>query len=167
MSGTSHIFRKGKVVKFFARPVSADRDIAGQARVDAIVAAARSNAPVAVKRPLYREPTADVLLPSTAVIDTRLSEEIAYARRTIEAMGDTLCDDPIFLARHQVTLQTVDLLAQILGHVATVVGSADKEEAIARIGMVELRNRLARPARGMSDAGIGLHRSDRNPFATQ
>jgi hypothetical protein len=43
-----------------------------------------------------------------------------------------------------VTLQSIDIAGQILGHVATVVRSSDPEGAIDRIGMCELKARLLR-----------------------
>lgn len=135
-------------MKFFARPSTNDDDKAAeQARVDAIVASARARAQTPVAAPirsLYREPVSAPIIRSDDVLDNRLAEELEFARRTLEAMGETLCDDPILLSRHQVTLQSVDLLSQIIGHIASVVGAADREEAVAQIGMVELRNRLNR-----------------------
>jgi hypothetical protein len=151
-------------MKFFARPMQDDIEAAGQARVDAIVAAARAQTPTVPVRPKFREPAHSTQASSTDLIDNRLAEELAFARRTLENMGDSLCDDAVFLARHQVTLQTVDLLAQILGHLATVIGSADREKAVSQIGMVELRNRLGRKTCGAVEAGTGFHRSEFNPF---
>ncbi len=151
-------------MQFFARPLSNDIEAAGQARVEAIVASARAQAPVAIPaRSLYREPTCTPLRTSDSVLDNRLAEELAFARRTLEAMGETLCDDPILLSRHQVTLQSVDLLSQIIGHIASVIGASDREEAVARVGMVELRNRLNRDR--LVDAGVGLQRTATNPFS--
>ncbi len=151
-------------MQFFARPRSNDMKAAGQARVDAIVASARAQAPVAIPvRSLYREPTSTPLRTSDNVLDNRLAEELAFARRTLEAMGDTLCDDPIFLARHQVTLQSVDLLSQIIGHIASIIAASDREEAVARVGMVELRNRLNRDR--LVDSGASLQRTATNPFS--
>lgn len=151
-------------MKFFSRPSPAATDTASQRRVDAIIAAAKAQTPVAPARAIYRGTTTPALAFSEDILDVRLAEELAFARRTLEAMGDALCDDPILLSRHQVTLQSIDLLAQILGHVATVVGSADRDEAVARIGMVELRNRLTREERSIVEAGTGFHPSERNPF---
>ncbi len=152
-------------MKLFARQSSVEIEAASQARVDMIFASARAQAQVAVPaRPIYRNATTSAFVPSDNLVDTRLAEELAFARRTLEAMGDTLCDDPILLSRHQVTLQSVDLLAQVLGHIASVIGSADRGGAIARIGMVELRNRLTRANHGVTATGVGYHRSEHNPF---
>jgi hypothetical protein len=152
-------------MSFFARPSAKAVEAAAQARVDAIVAAARTQAPASPPRPLFREPPMQPLAPSTDVLDHRLAEELAFVRRTLEAMGERLCDDPIFLSRHQVTLQGVDLIAQILGHIGSIVGTADREAAVARIGMVELRNRLNRDRIIDDGIGAGLQRTASNPFS--
>ena len=150
----------------FGAQTKADADgTAGQARVDAIVAAARAQDQAAVVRPLFREALSTPLEPSAILLDRRLEEELAFCRRTLEGMGDALCDDPILLARHQVTLQSVDLIAQMLGHIASVVGAADRENAVSRIGMVELRNRLTREPLDLTK--IALHRAATNPFSAQ
>jgi hypothetical protein len=153
-------------MKFFARPSSIDVKAAGQARVDSIVASARAqSAVVAPVRKHYREHVSTPVRTSDDVLDNRLAEELAFARRTLESMGEILCDDPILLSRHQVTLQSVDLLSQIIGHIASVVGAADREDAVSRIGMVELRNRLNRDR--ITEAGAGLQRTESNPFSAQ
>jgi hypothetical protein len=46
--------------------------------------------------------------------------------------------------RHLVSLQSIDIAGQILGHVANVIRSSDPAGAVDRIGMVELRARLTR-----------------------
>jgi hypothetical protein len=117
-----------------------------QARVDAIVAAARAKtaAAEAPKRSIYRAPELLPLVPSSDPIDARLQEELATTRRMIEALGDELSNDPILLMRYQHSLQSIDLMAQTLGHLACVIGSADRAEAIDRIGMANLKARLTR-----------------------
>jgi len=62
----------------------------------------------------------------------------------IEAMGDTLSADPQLIMRHMVSLQSIDIVGQILGHVADVVRSNDPNSAVDRIGMCELKARLQR-----------------------
>jgi hypothetical protein len=151
-------------MKFFGASKHSDNDPVSQARVDGIVAAARAQAPVAVKRPLFREPLNAPLLPSTNPLDRRIEEELAFARRSLEAMGDALCEDPILLMRHGVQLQTVDLLAQILGHLGSIIGAEDRYDAIARVGMMELRNRLTRADGNATGGTSSLHRSGANPF---
>jgi hypothetical protein len=152
-------------MRFGAFLRSKDEDAAAQARVDSIVASARAQEPVKLSRPLFRAPVSAPLDPSTDVLDRRLEEELTFCRRTLEGMGDKLCDDPILLSRHQVTLQSIDLLAQMLGHIASVIGAADREDAVSRIGMVELRNRLTREQSDL--AKMGLYRAATNPFNAQ
>jgi hypothetical protein len=134
-----------------------------QARVDAIVAAARAKTAAAEpKRTVYRAPDILPLTPSTDSIDQRIQEELATVRRMVEALGDELSNDPILLMRYQQSLQSVDLMAQTLGHLACVIGSADRVEAIDRIGMASLKARLTR---GLVTDTVALHRPDHSPFA--
>lgn len=84
------------------------------------------------------------LEPSPDLTDRRLAEEIDYARRLLQAVGECLACDALVLARHATTLQSFDIVGQALGHLATVVGAADREEAIDRIGMEDLRTRIRR-----------------------
>ncbi len=137
------------------------------ARIDDVVAAVRADAITELKRTLLRDPPQPPLKASECLLDRRLEEEIDYARRMIEAAGDALADDPITLQRHHVTMQSFDIVGQLLGHLAKVVGCEDRQEAAARIGMTELRNRLLRPESGISQGSMaaGLNRSDSNPFA--
>src|SRR5205085_9773168 len=88
------------------------------------------------------------LIPTRDLVDARLAEEIEYAQRLLEAVGDRFVSDPVILQRHQTTMQSFDIIGQLLGHLAKVLGSDDKVEAIDRIGMQELRARLKRPATG-------------------
>lgn len=46
--------------------------------------------------------------------------------------------------RHAASVQSVDIIGQILGHVASVVRSSDHGGAVERIGMCELKGRLQR-----------------------
>jgi hypothetical protein len=121
-----------------------------QADCDAIQAEARRNP----DRPsILRAAPIPRLEPTDDLIDARLAEELAYAQRLLESLGDLLTNDPILLQRHQTTLQGVDFLGQMLGHLAKVVGSKDKGMAISRIGMQDLQARLARPTERMSALG--------------
>jgi hypothetical protein len=135
-----------------------------QSECDAIVAAARENgARPSILRDFTPPPP---LLPTEDIVETRLAEEIEYARRLLDAVSDRLIADPFILARHETTLQSFDIVGQLLGHLAKVTGSKDKAEAIDRIGMQELRARLLRPTAPIADTGTmaGLQRSTSNPF---
>jgi hypothetical protein len=126
-----------------------------QARCDAIQAAYRAGQD---KRPSIRRepqprpsirrdnppPLSRALVPTDDLLKLRLAEELEYARRMIETMGDTLSADPNLVMRHVVALQSVDIAGQILGHVANIIRSSDPEGAVEMIGMSELKGRLKR-----------------------
>ena len=94
-----------------------------------------------IRRGTLSEPP---LKASDSIVERRLAEEIAYARRLLVAMGDNLSNDPAVIARHSGTLQGFDVVAQMLGHIGSVVGAADRDAAVERIGMADLRGRIAR-----------------------
>jgi hypothetical protein len=73
-----------------------------------------------------------------------LSEEMAYVARLLESLGDDLSADPVVIARHMVKMQSLDIAIQILGHLARVIVADHPEQAIAAIGMDNLRKRLQR-----------------------
>lgn len=112
-----------------------------QKTADAAFAAARGT----VRKPLFRPPPPkpEPLPLSDDIVDTRLAEEIEYIRRMLDALGGRLAADPIVLQRHAQTMQSFDLIAQMLGHLATVTQTADRKAAIARV-MPEMRARLER-----------------------
>ena len=125
-----------------------------QARCDAIQAAYRAEEE---KRPSIRRepqsrpsirreapPLPAALVPTDDILNLRLAEELEYARRMIETMGDALSADPNLVMRHMVSLQSIDITAQILGHVATVIRSSDPDGAVERIGMCDMKARLLR-----------------------
>lgn len=118
-----------------------------QAECDAIQAAARQDR--SNHLPMLREvERVAPLEPTSDIIESRLAEEIDYAQRLLEAVGDCFVSDPLILERHETTMQSFDIIGQLLGHLSKVVGSKDKLEAIDRIGMQELRSRLKRPPVG-------------------
>ncbi|MEO7602166.1 MAG: hypothetical protein ABIS39_02725 [Sphingomicrobium sp.] len=114
-----------------------------QERCDAIQAAYRNETN---RRPLRREapPIPPALTPTDDALSLRLAEEFEYARRLLDSMGDEFSSDPALLMRHSVPLQSIDIVGQILGHVAAVVRSSDPDGAVDRIGMCELKARLVR-----------------------
>ena len=81
----------------------------------------------------------------TAVTDLerRLADELEHARRMLVDMGDELAMNDEVVAEHGVALQAVDIVGQMLGHIANVVRAADRAAAVERIGMCELKARLA------------------------
>jgi len=59
-------------------------------------------------------------------------------------MGVELSSDMGVVMRHAVALQSVDIVGQMLGHIANVTRSSAPERAVERIGMCELKARLKR-----------------------
>ena len=101
------------------------------------------------RKPLRRNPPPapeppKTLVPTDNELRLRLSEELDYARRLLDTMGESLCSDPAMVIRHASALQSVDIVGQMLGHVATVIRCSEPEEAVERIGMSELKARLKR-----------------------
>ena len=114
-----------------------------QARCDSIQAAFRAEE----KRPSIRReppPLPPALKPTDDLLMLRLAEELEYARRMLELMGDDLAADMAVVMRHSVSLQSVDIVGQMLGHIADVVRSSDPGGAVERIGMGDLKGRLTR-----------------------
>ena len=117
-----------------------------QERCDAIQAEFRAQQPE--RKSIRRDPPplAPALVQTEVVLQLRLAEEIEYCRRLLEQMGDDLCGDPLVVGRHMISLQAVDIVGQILGHIAGVVRSSDPDGAVERIGMADLKGRLTRTA---------------------
>ena len=115
-----------------------------QARCDAIQAEFRAES--SEPRSIRREPPPSRQPPSATddPLDLRLAEELDYACRILRLMGDELSADPTVVVRHARSLQSIDIIGQIVGHVAAVVRSSDRPAEVERIGMAELRARLTR-----------------------
>ena len=95
------------------------------------------------RKPLRRQPPPP-LVPTTDPLRLRLAEELEYARRMLDAMGDELASDAALIMRHMTALQAVDIVGQMLGHIATVVRCSEPDAAVERIGMGDLKARLTR-----------------------
>lgn len=120
-------------------PESGFRD---QSRVDALQVEARSTplvppAPTATANPALSEE-------ARLNLRARLADELAYVRRLLDSMGDELVGEPIVVAHHSRTLQSIDLAGQILAHLSNVLVADDPVGAVERIGMEDLRARLKR-----------------------
>ena len=115
-----------------------------QKRVDAVLRNARAQQPS--RGLLFRAPLAqpEVFAITGDATSLKLAEEIEYSQRILETMGAELAGDPGCVARHPSVLQYFDLVGQTLGHLARVLKSEDRDEAIRQIGMSELRARLTR-----------------------
>ena len=117
--------------------------IRAQKRCDAIQADYRAKAErPSIRREAQALPPA--LTPTDDALKLRLAEELDYARRMLDSMGDEFSADPALLMRHAVPLQSIDIVGQILGHIANIVRSSDPDSAVERIGMSDLKARLTR-----------------------
>lgn len=76
-------------------------------------------------------------------LDLLLAAELDHARDMLVMMGDELAMSPDIVAEHGMALQAVDIVGQILGHIASVVRAEDPHRAIEGIGMCELRTKLS------------------------
>ncbi len=116
-----------------------------QQRCDAIQAEYRADP---VSRPsirLAKPPAVDpALIRTDDQLRLRLAEELEYARRLLDSMGDALSADLGVVMRHTVALQSIDIIGQLLGHVAAVTRSSAPDRAVDRIGMGDLKARLTR-----------------------
>ena len=76
-------------------------------------------------------------------LDHLLAAELDHARDMLVMMGDELAMSPEIVAEHGMALQAVDIVGQMLGHIANVVRAEDARQAIDRIGMCELKTKLS------------------------
>ena len=76
-------------------------------------------------------------------LDHLLAAELDHARDMLVMMGDELAMSPEIVAEHGMALQAVDIVGQMLGHIANVVRAEDAREAVERIGMCELKTKLS------------------------
>ena len=114
-----------------------------QARCDSIQAEYHAEGE---RRPIRRDPPPlpAALVPTDDDLRLRLAEELDFARRMLDAMGDELTADMGVVMRHTVALQSIDVVGQMLGYIADVTRSSDPACAVQRIGMSELKGRLLR-----------------------
>jgi hypothetical protein len=115
-----------------------------QARCDSIQADFRSEQKARASIRRDPPPTPKALASTNDGLMLRLAQELDYARRMLEALGDSLSSDGVILSRHGVALQSVDVVGQTLGHLAGVLRSSDIPGAVDRIGMTDLKARLMR-----------------------
>ena len=129
---------------YFGAPAHLRR---AQAKCDSVQADFRAEQADERKRSIRRDdapPLDPALVPTDDELRVRLAEELDYARRMLDAMGDELSADMGVVMRHGVSLQTIDIVGQMLGHIAAVTRSSAPERAVERIGMCELKSRLTR-----------------------
>lgn len=82
--------------------------------------------------------------PEACNLSPRIAEEMRGLQRRLEGLGESLAGDPILLFRYQRQLQDIDVMMQILGHLATVTESDDQIAAAKAIGRESLQRRLLR-----------------------
>ena len=101
------------------------------------------------RRSIRRDPPPlpKVASPTDDELRLRLAEELEYARRMLASMGDELASDTLIVSRHLAELQTVDIVGQMLGHIAAVIRSSDPPGTVESIGMGALKARLMRKGR--------------------
>ena len=104
--------------------------------------AALSNARKSIRRKVL--PLSAALTPTENNLHMRISEELEYARRGLDLLGDELVADHLVVARHSQSLQNIDRAGQILGYLSVVIRSQNPSDAVAQIGMTDLRSRLLR-----------------------
>ena len=76
-------------------------------------------------------------------LDQLLAAELDHARDMLVMMGDELAMSPEIVAEFGTALQAVDIVGQMIGHIANVVRAEDRGHAIERIGMCELKAKLS------------------------
>ncbi len=79
-------------------------------------------------------------------LDDRLAAQLDHARQMLVTMGDELALDRDVVAGHGFALQAVDIVGQMLGHIANVVRAEDRLAAVDLIGMCELKAKLVAPS---------------------
>ena len=79
-------------------------------------------------------------------LDHLLAAELDHARDMLVMMGDELAMSPEIVAEHGMALQAVDIVGQMLGHIANVVRAEDRPHAVEQIGMCDLKSKLSRAA---------------------
>lgn len=110
-----------------------------QLRCDSIVAGYRGAIAAVAAEPAETVPPA----PTSDPLRLQIAAELEEARARLEAMGSELAADPLVVLSHSVTLQSVDILAQTLQQIASVVGSDQPGDVVQGIGMAALKRRLA------------------------
>ena len=76
-------------------------------------------------------------------LDQLLAAELDHARDLLIMMGDELAMSPDIVAEHGMALQAVDIVGQMIGHIANVVRAEDRAKAIEHIGMGDLKAKLS------------------------
>jgi hypothetical protein len=78
------------------------------------------------------------------VVELVVGREMNASMVCIERNGDVLSSESILLHRYGSQLQSIDLMMQQLGHLASVIATEDKAAAAEQVSLQELRQRLNR-----------------------
>ena len=95
-------------------------------------------------RPSIFKPAPARPAPSTNPIEHRMAEELECIRRHLDLLGSALVNDVVLVRRYAVQLQAIDMINQQLGHLAAVIATEDKAQAVERISLEDLKARLKR-----------------------
>ena len=117
---------------------AADNARRGQSRVDQLLLAIRSGAPL----PAETEAPAPQLADAQP-IEQRVAAELARVKRMLDEVAEELTDDIDVLTRHDRAMQRFDIAAMTVAELATVLAAEDREGAVAAVHMHELRSRLS------------------------
>ena len=117
-----------------------------QRQVDELLAQVRAES-VAVHPANFRPapPRPD---PSGDSLDHRIAEELESIRRQLDLLGGVLVTDPVLLHRHAPQLQSIDRINQLLGHLARIICTDQKDLAVDQVTLTDLRARLQRRPTG-------------------
>ena len=111
---------------------------AGQSRVDLVQAAIRGGAIFSA------ETQAPAPKPAAAPpVEQAVAAELERVKRMLDTVSDQLTDDMDVLMRHELAMQNFDIAAQIVAELATVMAAEDREAAVGKVQMHELRSRLS------------------------
>jgi hypothetical protein len=111
---------------------------AGQSRVDLVQAAIRGGAIFSAEA-LAPAPTPAAAPP----VEQAVAAELARVKRMLDAVSDELTDDIDILMRHERAIQNFDIAAMIVAELAEVMAADDREAAIGKVQMHDLRSRLS------------------------
>jgi hypothetical protein len=74
----------------------------------------------------------------------RIAEELDFAWRQLNSLGNAIARDGLMAARHGSAVPTLDGVGKVLGQLAAVLRSSSPDLAIERMLGAELRDRLQR-----------------------
>ncbi|HMO69525.1 MAG TPA: hypothetical protein PKE25_12915 [Novosphingobium sp.] len=73
-----------------------------------------------------------------------VAQMLAEISSEMEALGEALCHDPDFAARHMVELQAIDLISQKQRSLASLLEADCPVSAVAQVGLEDVAQRLQR-----------------------